>query len=86
MHKKGRWSLNKAQLPPSCHISITNANCAYWKEFVNDVNECVEEMKRNPELNKTSDSATYGMAASIPDQKLLQFFVHIVNETLLETI
>jgi hypothetical protein len=43
-------------------------------------------MKKNPELNKSSDSAIYGMAASIPDQNLLQYFIHIVQDVQLDII
>ena len=41
-------------------------------------------MKKNPALNTTSDTAAYGQAEKIPDQKLLNFFVHLYSEALLE--
>ena len=67
MKEKYQWYLNKVQHPAGCHLSLTVANCKYWKEFVNGVNECVAEMKKNPSLNNTSEAATYGAAEKVPD-------------------
>ena len=71
-------------MPPSCHISLTLANCVKWRDLVTDVKACIEMMKRDPKLNKTADAATYGLAEKIPDSSLFKYFINLFIECLLE--
>jgi hypothetical protein len=80
MKEKGRWNLGKAQNPTGCQFAITDANYHCWKEFVTDVNEAVEEMKKKPELNNTPGAAIYGVSAKIPDTGILLSFLETILE------
>lgn len=86
MQERGRWALAKCQNPTGLHISLTLANCVYWKEICDDINKCIEEMKKNPSLNHTSDAAAYGIASKIPDEKVIKDIVYILNECLFEVV
>lgn len=72
LRKKG-WSLNLLQFPFSIHLCVT---VVHTKEgvadrFVNDVKQCVAEVREDPKGKATGQAAFYGMAASIPDRSIV---------------
>ena len=53
------------------------------KNFAKDLRECVEDLKRDKSLNHSSDSAMYGAVSSIPDKRIIDKFLIIYLEELL---
>eukprot|EP01043_Picozoa_sp_COSAG02_P019991 COSAG02_NODE_975_length_15507_cov_14.829180_3_plen_294_part_00 len=60
-----KWTLNKLQNPPGCHLAVTLPSSTQVGEFVSAVKGAVKLMKQKPELNHSSSVATYGMAAKL---------------------
>lgn len=71
MKSKCKWSLSKLQFPSSFHLCITAANCKNWTQFVKDVNECVETLKKDSSLNHTHEAVVYGTTEAVPDKHFL---------------
>ncbi|XP_075226838.1 sphingosine-1-phosphate lyase [Lycorma delicatula] len=76
--KKG-WNLNPLQFPVGIHICITNMHSepGVAEMFVNDVNECVNEILKNPNDKDMGKMAIYGMAQSIPDRTVVSDFTRL---------
>jgi sphinganine-1-phosphate aldolase len=64
MHEKG-WSLNTLQNPPSVHICCTVKTINKDKEFLDDLQQSVAEVRANPG-EKTTNAALYGATSSLP--------------------
>lgn len=82
LHTKG-WALNKTMHPPGFHVAITHANYNQMPKLVKDTKASIEELRKNPELNHSSDVALYCTAAKIPDKNMLSMFVKtMISENL----
>ena len=66
-------------------MCFTAASASSALEFVKDLKLAISDMKKDSSLNHTGDTAVYGMAAQIPDKSLLNGFVTMVVEEILET-
>lgn len=64
MNAKG-WSLNMLQRPASAHICITLPSSPYGDRFVDDLKDCVQQVKAMGS-NPTSSAPVYGVAATLP--------------------
>lgn len=66
------WSLNPLQKPPSVHICLTlrHAQEGVAKRFTEDLRDAVEYVKKNPQ-QEGGMAPIYGMAATIPDRKVV---------------
>lgn len=64
MHKKG-WSLNSLQHPACLHICVTVAHVGHQGEFLRDLKQAVEEVRKNPD-DKSGNAAIYGMTSALP--------------------
>ena len=64
------WNLNTLQYPAAIHICCTLLTADYADEFLNDLSGAVEFVRANPKAKKGM-GAIYGMAASIPDKRLV---------------
>jgi len=84
MHKKFRWSLSKLQYPNAGHIVVTDANYQHWKEFAPNLESCIDELRKSPELNSKGDAAMYGLAAKIPDKSMIGEAIMLYMEAILE--
>jgi len=66
MSEKG-WNLNALQKPACVHICVTLMNSTTTEQFLRDLRNAVEDVKRNPGKWKKCDSvAIYGTAGSAP--------------------
>jgi len=82
MGKKG-WHLNNLQHPSSFHICVTRLTDP--DDFINDLNEAVGEVLKNPKAKPRGSAAMYGMAATIPDKSIISDAVKIFIDTLYKT-
>jgi len=85
MHTKYGYALNKTQNPLSFHMCFTMSSADNSLIFVKDLKLAIKDLKEDPSLNHTGDTAVYGMAAQIPDKSLLNDFIVTVLEEILET-
>ena len=86
MKKRRRWTVLKAQRPPSMQLCITDSNSANWEDFIDAVNECVAAMKADPSLNTNASTALYGLTGAIPDPRFLRQFVCYHQAAMLDTL
>jgi sphinganine-1-phosphate aldolase len=80
------WTLSKTQRPSGCHLSITVATCYDWQDFINAVKQSIQMMKDTPALNHSSNVATYGMAAAMPDSTILDKMCAMHTTALLDAL
>ncbi len=45
---------------------------------------CVDELRKNPELNSKGDAAVYGLAAKLPSKGIISDAIMIIMETVLD--
>ncbi len=66
------WSLNPLQKPPSVHICVTlrHAQPGVAARFIEDLRAAVDHVKANPQ-QEGGMAPVYGMAATIPDRKVV---------------
>lgn len=82
MSDKG-WNLNTLQNPSCIHICVTAANAGRAEEFLSDLAAAVHEvMTAPPGKYKDGSGAIYGLAASIPDKSLVNWFAYAFLDTL----
>ncbi|XP_067092401.1 sphingosine-1-phosphate lyase 1 isoform X3 [Osmerus mordax] len=67
------WNLNTLQFPSSIHICVTvlHTQLGVADQFINDVDELVDIIMKNPNEKTTGMGAIYGMAQSIPDRSMV---------------
>lgn len=86
MKDKFKWNLNKLQSPSGLHIAFTVGNSPFWRKFVDDLKNSIKMMLDDPKLNHNDSTAFYGMAAKIPDSKILGDVAKIYNGAILDAI
>ena len=86
MKKECKWWLNTVQNPGGLHIAFTLASAGQWAKFVSDMKKCIALMKKKPELNHNSTTATYGMTAKVPDSAFLGGIANLHSEALIDTL
>lgn len=77
------WRLNSQQNPASFHLCITGCNYNRAEEFVRDLKLCVEEAKTTGKTLEGT-AAIYGMAAKVPDKKVINDIASFYLDTLYE--
>eukprot|EP00968_Pinguiococcus_pyrenoidosus_P005866 scaffold385_cov305-Pinguiococcus_pyrenoidosus.AAC.13 len=67
MSKRG-WSLNGLQNPPCLHLCVTVRHVGRWKQFVRDLEVCVDIIRDDPSAkpDPNSKAGIYGAAAALP--------------------
>ncbi|KAH9502524.1 Sphingosine-1-phosphate lyase 1 [Bulinus truncatus] len=67
------WNLNSLQFPSSLHLCLTMLHTQHGvaDDFVNDVEESVKEIMKDPKAECGGAGAIYGMAQSIPDRSIV---------------
>jgi glutamate/tyrosine decarboxylase-like PLP-dependent enzyme len=65
MEEKG-WLVDRLQRPEAIHATVTPFHEGVVEEYLRDLREAVETVRRNPELSLKGGAATYGMVAHIP--------------------
>ncbi len=66
------WSLNPLQKPPSVHICVTlrHTQAGVASRFIEDLKAAVDHVERSPQ-QEGGMAPIYGMAATIPDRKVV---------------
>lgn len=79
------WNLNGLQNPPSVHICVTlrHTQPGVAERFVEDLKASVQEVKEDPR-KKGRKIPLYGLAASLPDKRVLGEMLDIFMDTLFE--
>lgn len=71
MHKRG-WILEKQQLPPSLHMTVSPFHANVVDEFLKSLAEATDEVRGIDASKISGEAAMYGMMATMPDRKLAQ--------------
>lgn len=50
---------------------MSDSNYREADNFVRDLTQCIDEMKKDPSLNKIGGAAMYGIQAKVPDSTVL---------------
>uniref|UniRef100_A0ACB8F8V3 Uncharacterized protein n=1 Tax=Sphaerodactylus townsendi TaxID=933632 RepID=A0ACB8F8V3_9SAUR len=81
------WSLTMLQFPSSIHISLTllHTKPGVAQQFVNDIQESVSEIMKDPKAKTTGVGAIYGMAQTIPDRSMITDISHVFLDALYNT-
>lgn len=81
--KKG-WNLTALQSPEAIHFGLTAANAKKCEEFIQDLSQCVEELKQGGDHKKGGAAAIYGTAKQIPDVKIVEEVSKVVMDCALK--
>lgn len=60
------WHIDRQQFPPSLHCTVTAHHLPVIPEFLDDLTNAVEHVRKHPELASEGQAAMYGMVAKIP--------------------
>lgn len=69
------WKMERQTQPDSLHFSVMPHHDRSADTLIKDMGECVEEVRRNPDLAGSGSAALYGMVTSIPDDELVGDFL-----------
>ncbi|XP_054719039.1 sphingosine-1-phosphate lyase-like [Uloborus diversus] len=71
------WNLNALQFPSGFHLCVTQQHTkeGVADKFLKDVQDCTEEIMKQPNLPTTGTAAIYGMAQQIPDRSVVSELV-----------
>lgn len=84
MHVKG-WGLAGIQKPAAIHFGITVANAKNADQFLVDIKDCLEEIRKDPKKYKGgSVAAIYGTANMIPDERTVENVSKVVIDCMLK--
>jgi hypothetical protein len=78
--------LSPVQTPAGLHISMTLGIAQRIDKLLDALKKVVMKMKENPSLNTNEQVATYGMTASVPDERFLNDMLKIHSQCLLDTL
>lgn len=75
MDSKG-WKMECQRLPDSIHCSVFPKHSHTKEQFIKDLKESVEEIKKNPSKHKSKGTTgMYGMASTIDSPDILDPFL-----------
>ncbi|WP_432816614.1 pyridoxal phosphate-dependent decarboxylase family protein [Sulfitobacter sp. JB4-11] len=60
------WSMNRTQKPDGIHAMVTAQHLAVVEQYLADLKDAVETVRRHPEIARTGSAATYGMMSHVP--------------------
>jgi sphinganine-1-phosphate aldolase len=81
------WHLNALQRPAALHICFTAAHSAATvAELLRDLEECVAGVLAHPESGGDGMAPLYGMAATVPDRRIVGNFLIAYQDILLEPL
>jgi sphinganine-1-phosphate aldolase len=75
LDEKG-FKVEKQSNPDCIHLSVMPQHEGIADELVKTINEAVADVKANPNKYETGTKALYGMMAKIPDEVLVEEFMH----------
>lgn len=82
MTKRG-WHLSALQHPPALHMCFTAAHVDVADDLIKDLRECVGQLKRDPTAAPDGMAPFYGLAAKLPDRRLVGTFLEAYQDALL---
>lgn len=70
------WHMERARLPDSIHCTVMPQHSQVKEKFVNNMNEAMEIVRKNPEKFKdAANVAAYGMLNKLPDPEIGEDFL-----------
>ena len=79
------WHLAGIQKPPAIHFGVTMANAGSAEKFLEELEECLEEVRAEPLKYKGGNvAAIYGTANMIPDEKTVEDVSKLVIDCMLK--
>lgn len=79
------WHLNALQDPQAVHMCFTPAHSEnIARELVRDLKHCVEQAKKTSPKDSDGLAPLYGMAAKVPDRRIVGDFLIAYQDILLE--
>lgn len=74
------WHVDRQQMPPSMHLTVTANHQGIVDEYLRDVAASVAFVRGHPELKSSGNAAMYGMMAKIPVRMMVKDAVLNVME------
>lgn len=71
INKRG-WAIEKQQLPPSLHMTVSPFHEKVADEFLKDLAEATDAVRGIDASKISGEAAMYGMMATMPDRKLAE--------------
>lgn len=65
------WSVDRQHRPASLHLTVTANHAAIVDEYLGDLANAVDEVRRDPRLAKSGSAPMYGMAGTLPVRRLV---------------
>ncbi len=79
--KNRGWILEKQQMPPSIHVTVSPVHANLADDFLEDLEICVAEVEHMDASDLSEEAAMYGMMASMPDRSMARdFAVQYLNQ------
>lgn len=86
LSKRG-WHLNALQRPAALHICFTAAHSPGIVELLlSDLGEVVAQAVKDPSAGGDGNAPLYGMAATVPDRRIVSQFLTAFQDALLEAV
>lgn len=82
MLTRRHWHLNILQFPPAIHFACTMLTSQAIDKLLKDIQECVNELIKDPQLGQGDVAKIYGTAQSVPDRTVLRDVCQAFLDTL----
>lgn len=76
------WHVDRQQNPASLHLTVTSLHLPVVDQYLADLAEAVDHVRRHPELKSRGNAAMYGMMAKVPFRGMVKGAVLQVMEQL----
>ncbi|MFX0032126.1 MAG: pyridoxal phosphate-dependent decarboxylase family protein [Candidatus Hodarchaeota archaeon] len=74
LDKRG-WHLDRIQFPSALHMMVNPHHADVIDDFLNDLRDAIEAVRKHPEKISDGEAAMYGMIASLPDRAKVKNFI-----------
>lgn len=74
LDEKG-WHLDRIQFPSALHMMVNPHHADVVDDFLKDLRDAVDKVRKNPEKISEGEAAMYGMIASLPDRAKVKNFI-----------
>jgi len=71
LEKKRGWRVDRQQYPPAIHLMLNPTHAPVCDQYLKDVEECVEDVRRDPQRAESGTAAAYGLMAAVPARGLV---------------
>jgi sphinganine-1-phosphate aldolase len=79
--KERGWLVEKQQMPPSLHLTVSPIHAELADEFLADLKACVKEVENIDPSTLSEEAVMYGMMAAMPDRSTARdFAVQYLNQ------